>query len=277
MSEAEFARVAGQARGRARRLCLHVKGDPLLHPLLPRFLDIAAGEGLAVHLTSAGPGLPELLPRLLGRPALRRINLSLQALAGLPDRDARLAALLPAARRAGAEIPVALRLWNRGGAGYPELLAAVADAFGRGAAELAAELERSGGAMLAPGVGLHAAPRFDWPDPAGAAQGGPAWCLGLRDQAAVLADGTAVPCCLDGAGIVDLGNLFYQDWDAAFDGPRARALREGFARGEAAEELCRRCGFRSRFAAKAAAAASRAGRPSLGGRALGRIADGDVD
>ena len=69
----------------------------------------------------------------------------------------------------------------------------------------------------------------------------------LREQLGVLADGTAVPCCLDHEGDIALGNLFTQPLSEILQSERACALREGFSRRRPSEELCRRCGFAARF------------------------------
>jgi len=56
-----------------------------------------------------------------------------------------------------------------------------------------------------------------------------------------------VPCCLDHEGDIALGNLFTQDMEQILSAPRAQALYQGFSDGKAAEALCRRCGYASRF------------------------------
>ena len=71
--------------------------------------------------------------------------------------------------------------------------------------------------------------------------------VALRRQAAVLCDGTVVPCCLDHEGDIPLGNLFRQSLDEILAGDRARAIYEGFSRRVAVEELCKRCGYARRF------------------------------
>ncbi len=72
---------------------------------------------------------------------------------------------------------------------------------------------------------------------------------GLHDRNAVLSDGTVVPCCLDHEGTLALGNLFRQELADMLAAPLARAMREGFERGERAAPLCRRCGYAERFGA----------------------------
>lgn len=96
------------------------------------------------------------------------------------------------------------------------------------------------------GLYLEQAEKFDWPD-LDAPEAEVRFCLALRDQAAVLCDGTVVPCCLDHEGDIPLGNLFRQELEEILAGPRARALYDGFSRGKPPEALCRRCGFATRF------------------------------
>ena len=73
------------------------------------------------------------------------------------------------------------------------------------------------------------------------------FCYGLKDQIGVLCDGTVIPCCLDHEGDIALGNLFRQELGEILDSQRAKAMYEGFCRGQATEELCRKCGYARRF------------------------------
>ncbi|WP_312712672.1 SPASM domain-containing protein, partial [Proteiniclasticum ruminis] len=70
---------------------------------------------------------------------------------------------------------------------------------------------------------------------------------GLKDQVGILTDGTVVPCCLDGEGIINLGNISEQSFFSILSSERAVNLAEGFSRRIAVEELCRKCGYRKRF------------------------------
>jgi radical SAM protein with 4Fe4S-binding SPASM domain len=96
-------------------------------------------------------------------------------------------------------------------------------------------------------VYLNQAERFQWPDLELPQDGKRGFCRGLGNQVGVLADGTVVPCCMDGEGSVALGNLATSSLEEILDSPRARAIRSGFARRELVEPLCRTCGYRKRF------------------------------
>ena len=89
--------------------------------------------------------------------------------------------------------------------------------------------------------------KFDWPDLSAPEYPAPYFCYGLRDQLGILWDGTVVPCCLDHEGDLALGNLFEEDLDAILASPRAKAIYDGFSKKQAAEALCRRCGYAARF------------------------------
>ena len=69
------------------------------------------------------------------------------------------------------------------------------------------------------------------------------FCYALRNQIGILVDGTVVPCCLDHAGEINLGNLFHTPLQEILSSPRSQAIYEGFSRHTAVEPLCRRCGY----------------------------------
>ena len=149
-------------------------------------------------------------------------------------------------RAAGEGTLCALRLWNIGGRDRRN--GEVLDFLSRrlGGDVLALPTDRRGNRRLAEHIFLEQAEKFDWPDPE-APESGTEFCHGLRQQLAVLWDGTVVPCCLDGDGRMALGNLYTSSVEEILASPRAAAIREGFSRRQPSEELCRRCGYAARF------------------------------
>ena len=63
----------------------------------------------------------------------------------------------------------------------------------------------------------------------------------------ILANGTVIPCCLDGEGIINLGNINNDSFSNIIEGERATNIVDGFSKRVAVEELCRKCGYRKRF------------------------------
>ena len=249
MAAEDFALVLRRLRGVTEHIYLHVMGEPLLHPELPALLALAGEAGYQVYVTTNGTLLGEKGPLFLSAPAVKKVSVSLHSMEGngVAALTGYLETVWSFAERASAAGRIcALRLWNLGGAEARngEILSFLEGKLGAHPLDL--PQPRRGSWRLRENLYLEQAEQFDWPD-LGAAERETRFCLALRDQAAVLADGTVVPCCLDHEGDIPLGNLFDTPMEEILASPRARALYEGFSQGKPAEELCRRCGFAERF------------------------------
>ncbi len=207
---------------------------------------MAGAHGFKVILTTNGSLLRKQQEILLSSPALHKVNISLHAFEAndlaVPFEEY-LADCFRFGQAAAGEKLVVYRLWNQGGAEQmnENILTAMHQAF---PGEWVRERP---GTRIADRTYLEFGDKFDWPDlsvPEGSEK---VFCYGLRDQIGVLCDGTVVPCCLDHDGDLALGNLFDSDLQMILDTPRARAIYDGFSRKEAAESLCRRCGYARRF------------------------------
>ena len=246
MTEAEFSALLPKLRPFSDYLYFHLMGEPLCHPLLGRFLELAGQAGFRVILTTNGTLLPGMQDTLLSAPALHKVNISLHAFEAndlaVPFEEY-LRGCFAFGKAAEGRCIVSYRLWNNGGADAlnSRILDTMAEFFPRPWAG-----ERRG-PRLGQKIYLEYGDKFDWPDLTAADNGDRVFCYGLRDQIGVLCDGTVVPCCLDHEGDIALGNLHETTLDAILDTPRARAIYEGFRRSTAAEELCRRCGYATRF------------------------------
>jgi radical SAM protein with 4Fe4S-binding SPASM domain len=64
---------------------------------------------------------------------------------------------------------------------------------------------------------------------------------------AILVDGTVVPCCLDGEGIINLGNINYTNFEEIIENERSNALYNGFSNRNVVEPLCQKCDYRRKF------------------------------
>ena len=246
MTPERFRALAPKLRPYTEFLYFHLMGEPLCHPDLAEFLAIAYEHGFKVILTTNGTLLARQQETLLSAPALHKVNISLHAFEAndlAVPFEAYLADCLAFGKAAGGEKLVVYRLWNHGGADQrnEEILAALQAAFP------APWVTEARGTRLAPKTYLEYGDKFDWPDLT-APEGSPdLFCYGLRDQLGILWDGTVVPCCLDHEGDLALGNAFTQDLEEILTSPRAKAIYDGFSQRQAAEELCRRCGYARRF------------------------------
>lgn len=246
MTEAEFSSLLPKLRPYSDYLYFHLMGEPLLHPNLDRFLELAHDAGFKVILTTNGTLLPKVRSTLLSSPGLYKINISLHAFEAndlAMNFDQYLEGCFAFGRAAEGKVLTVYRLWNQGGADQrnTEILEALEKAFPK------PWVTERRGIRLGDRVYLEYGDKFDWPDLSAEDGGSGCFCYGLRDQIGVLCDGTVVPCCLDHEGDLALGNLHVDDLDSILNNHRAKAIYDGFSNREAAEELCRKCGYARRF------------------------------
>ena len=144
---------------------------------------------------------------------------------------------------ASAGVLVSFRLWNKGcDGGQNENTLGLLQKF------LPGEwVENTRGYRIQDRVFLEWGDRFGWPDAQGQDLGDRVYCYGLKDHFGILCDGTVVPCCLDSDGVIALGNVFSQPLEEILASDRCEAIREGFRRRQAAEDLCRRCPYARKF------------------------------
>lgn len=246
MTEAEFKMLLPKLRPWSDYLYFHLMGEPLGHPQLERFLQLAGETGFKVILTTNGTLLKKQQEKLLAAPALHKVNISLHAFEAndlAVSFEEYLLNCFSFGREAQGQKLVVFRLWNQGGA--EALNGKILDTLERFFPKPWQEERR--GFRLGDKVYLEYGDKFEWPDLKAEDGGEAVFCYGLRDQIGVLCDGTVVPCCLDHNGDIPLGNLFTESLEEILESPRAQAIYEGFKQKRAAEELCRKCGYAKRF------------------------------
>lgn len=246
MTPEDFAFLAPKLRPYTEYLYFHLMGEPLCHPQLKEFLEIAYNHNFRVIITTNGTLLSRQQDLLLSSPALHKINISLHAFEAndlvVPFEDY-LTDCFAFGQAAKGEKLVVYRLWNQGGADQrnEEILASLRAAFPQ------PWIPERQGMRIAHRTYLEYGDKFDWPNLQAPEGSNRVFCYGLRDQLGVLCDGTVVPCCLDHEGDLALGNLFTQELPEILSSPKAKAIYDGFSRKEATEELCRKCGYARRF------------------------------
>lgn len=259
MSETTFRQILDQIKTFTDYIYLHVKGEPLLHPKLGRFLDISYEKGFKVHITTNGTLLDKVADTLMQKPALRQINVSLHSVDGSQselERDDYIDKVIKFTNKAIVEssIIISLRLWNLDEALLTvdqrkknvDILHKIEENF-KLPYKIQGNLSESRALKIQDRVYLNQDYEFKWPDLKEEEDFNKGSCFGLRNQIAILVNGTVVPCCLDGEGIINLGNIHEDEFSDLINGKRAENIRLGFCNNNIVEELCRKCGYRKRF------------------------------
>lgn len=239
-------------------IALHVMGDPMVLSNLTQYLDIASQSGFRVMITTSGFYLDELRRTACFHPAVKQVNISLNSFNKNSVSRSFEAYVEPILQfcdeklRLKPDIFINLRLWNLDDicsekSFNEQLFQKLENHFdlGTGSIEGLISGERQS-IRLASKILLHFDRYFEWPNLNNDVAGN-GYCHGLIGQIAILADGRVVPCCLDGEGIMELGNLHETNLGKILTSKRSQAITEGFSKGLAVEELCQKCSYKERF------------------------------
>lgn len=239
MTKEEFERVIAELEGVTEYLYFHVLGEPLSHPLVYDFISLASSRGFKVTITTNGTLLDE---KIIGS-GIYKLQISLHSFEGSEGQKEYLDKVLEIARKtAEAGIITSLRLWNVGSVDNTLTERILEEKFPKPWIE-----GRDKGFTLSKGLYLSYAERFEWQDLNSPVVNGSLFCYGLRDQLAVLSDGTVTPCCLDAEGEIPLGNIYQSELCEILSSKRARAIYDGFSNRQPVEALCKRCTYAQRF------------------------------
>lgn len=237
MQTDEFERVAPQIKEVSDYVFLHILGEPTLHPQLDHIFDICLKNKLWVNLTTNGTHA-DRIP--VSHAALRKVSFSLHsAQANNLDIDTYAKPIKNAARELVCHKKIVeYKFWTGGDLHDADTY--IGKLF----------------FALSPSDDIHISvgETFVWPHE-GLQTDERKFCMGLRDQCGILCDGTVVPCCLDGGGDIDLGNVFCDSLANIISGGKATQLYDGFSSNKAVFPLCRQCDFydmrsSSRFTSK---------------------------
>lgn len=253
MSKEEFSHIINDIKPFSDYVYFHVKGEPLLHPCLEDFLKICQNAKINVNITTNGTLLKEKEDILLSSKSLRQINISVHSFSENESDKEYLDKVISFAKRAsGKGIFAVLRLWNLTGERTTDQITENSiNRIGKICPEidLLKEMKERRSVTLGDNLFVSFEELFEWPT-LKVKNESDGYCHGTRDQIAILSNGVVVPCCLDGEGVINLGNIFTQSFESIVNGEKLRAIYDGFTSRKAVEELCRKCTFKSRFDTK---------------------------
>jgi radical SAM protein with 4Fe4S-binding SPASM domain len=238
-------------------IACHVFGDPLTVSNLSDYLDLIEKHAMKAELTTSGYFLNKHSESTLFHKAVKQINISLNSFnknESALSFDQYVKPILTLCKRknsVNSSIFINLRLWNLDNeiseAFYNrDVFSLLENTFMVDLRSEAIYKEKPKSIRLDEKILLHFDHYFEWPSLENQNYGD-GTCQGLQSHIAVLADGTVVPCCLDGNGIIALGNIHKQNISEILDTQRAKAMLLGFKKNIATEELCQKCSYKERF------------------------------
>lgn len=258
MNKEEFNYILKEVKPFTEHIYLHLMGEPLLNENIQEFLEESGNQGLYVNLTTNGTLLNTVGDTLIKAKALRQVNISLHSFEAnkktveLEEYLKDISNFIIKARENSNTI-CAIRLWNmdsndlKGENNLNREILKILEENLNLDFSLAEKLQETNRIKLKDKVYLNMAEKFQWPDIKIDTLEEKVFCHGLRNQMGILVDGTVVPCCLDSDGNLPLGNIFEKSLKEILEGERAINIYNGFSRRVAVEDLCKRCGYATRF------------------------------
>lgn len=252
-----FEKIIVQVKPLTDQVCLHLMGEPLVHPKLKDFVEICAEYQVPIFLVSNGVLLKEQTMDLLLHPIFRQLNFSLHSFFdNFPgkDPDAYVSKIFSLTERAFAERPdlyINYRLWNlndvRGSLTDNTLmLSKIMQRFET--KEISpTDVRKFKSIHLKNRLYLHYDTEFVWPDLKLPKISETGTCYGLSNHFGILADGTVVPCCLDKEGKIPLGSVHDLPITEILQSSKAQEILLGFKKNKLVDPLCQRCNYVERF------------------------------
>jgi len=257
-----FEKIMVQVGPMTDQVCLHLMGDPLVHPALDAFIAACEKQGTPVFLVTNGVLMRERQAELLLHPIIRQVNFSLHSFPdNFPDRDPapyldKIFAFTERAFRERPDLYINFRLWNLdapdgnpngAGARNRRMLELVNARFGASVSPAEIDVRNQKSFRVKDRLYLHFDTEFVWPALDLPVIGDTGRCYGLSSHFGILVDGTVVPCCLDKEGSIPLGSAHEERIIDILDSPRSLKILRGFRERKLTEELCRRCDYIERF------------------------------
>lgn len=254
----EFRHIIEEISPYTDYIYLHIMGEPLLHKNLKDFIELAGEKSIKVNLTTNGTLLNKEMDYLLKLGALRQINISLHSFEANNHHITLyeyVSSVMQFVKKAMENYNVicSVRLWNmdlgnlRGANSLNYEILSLIESELEIKDSLAEKLRVEQSCKVGNNVYINMAHKFEWPDINKSKLKEEVFCYGLRDQLGILVDGAVVPCCLDSEGTINLGNIYNENLESILTSKRATDLYEGFSNRKAVEELCKRCGYATRF------------------------------
>ena len=249
MSIEEFKKVISKIHTYTNLVCLHVKGEPLLHKDLEDILKVLEKYNLKANITTNGTLIKEKLEILKKSKTLRQINFSLHSATqnNLFDKEY-LRNIFESAEDLK-DVIISYRLWNLKDIKENDINDYIIKEIKKyyNIQNLKEELTKKDFFKIKENLFINQDIEFEWPDVNKDPIIENGRCLALKEQIAVLADGTVVPCCLDNNGDIPLGNIFEETLEQILNKHKAIEIKENFKNDVITCKLCKTCGFLKRL------------------------------
>lgn len=252
MSVKEFEHIIYKIHNYTNLVCLHVKGEPLLHNELDEFLNILEKYNLKANITTNGTLIKNKLNIIKNSKAVRQINFSIHSITQNEKEMKQYLQDIFESVEQLENVFISYRLWNMRNIKENDINSNIIKKFEEkyNIQRLKKELMKKEFYEIEKNIFINQDTEFEWPNVNKEVLLKKGRCLALKEQLAILVDGTVVPCCLDNNGDIPLGNIFEETIENILKKEYTKLMKNNFENSVLTHKLCERCGFLKRLEEK---------------------------
>lgn len=245
MNIKDFEKIIKKIQNYTNLVCLHVKGEPLLHNNLKEILNILEKYNLKTNITTNGTLIKEKLDILKQSKTIRQINISIHSITQNEFLNQEYMEDIFKSVEVLDNIIISYRLWNlkniKENSINNSIIKSIENYYNIN--NLKQKLNENEFIKIKDNIFINQDIEFTWPNIGQEEIINKGRCLALKDQLAILVDGTVVPCCLDNNGDIPLGNIFKEEIDEILSKEKLLTIKKNFENNIITCKLCKTCGF----------------------------------
>lgn len=245
MTTNEFRDVISKIKNYTESICLHVKGEPLLHSHFDEILSICDENNINVKITTNGTLLLKRKEILL-RHNIKQISISLHCENSFPHyfED-----VFNASDELSKATTIVYRIWTLPTLDLDKFSTIIVDKINEHYKldlDTINKIKHEKATKITENIFLDKDYEFEWPK-IDNEKSDIGTCLGTKDHIAVLSDGNVTVCCLDSDGVIRLGNIFESSLEEIINSDLFKKINSGFNNNKIVCDLCKSCTYRHRF------------------------------
>ncbi len=233
MSKDHFKIILEKLKPYTKYLYFHVMGEPLIHPYINEFINMAS-DNYFVNITTNG----YLIDKIKNNKNIRQINISLHSFNDKYNKTLNeyLTDILEVTNILKEYTYINYRIWASNP--YKKDIIKILEEY--------YNTTINGHTKLSKNTFIDFDTEFFWPDLSNNYYNEIGTFYALKNHIAILVDGTIVPCCLDSKGSINLGNIFESSIEDIINSKRYQKMLINFKNNKRCEELCKHCNFLDR-------------------------------
>lgn len=252
INAADFEKIIQNIHKHTNLVCLHVKGEPLLHIQLAELLKILEKYNLKTNITTNGTLIKQNIELLKNSKAVRQINFSIHSITQNENINKEYLQDIFESAEKLPNVIISYRLWNVSKIAENEINKEIIKELESyyNIQNLTEKLKQNEFLQLRDNIYINQDTEFTWPNINNEKIIEHGRCIALKDQIAILVDGTVVPCCLDNNGDIILGNILEESLEDILNKEKTQTIKNNFQNNIITCELCKTCGFLERLEKK---------------------------